>query len=190
MHGEEVSFIVVAAGQQVVPLATSQDHKRRDDGDKGPNTGGMGAYSPAPIVTPRSARSASCARSSIPPCAACAVDGTPYLGFSVRGSHDRARTAHPTCWSSTAGSATPKRSRFSCASKAIWSSLCGAASRGCPAGSRDAMGCARRTRRGDGRRRLSRPLSQRRSDPRARGGSNPSRQSVPCAARARAARRC
>ena len=52
LRGEEVSFIVVAAGEQVVPLATSQDHKRRDDGDHGPNTGGMGAYSPAPIVTP------------------------------------------------------------------------------------------------------------------------------------------
>jgi phosphoribosylamine--glycine ligase len=52
LHGEEVSFIVVAAGEQVVALATSQDHKRRDDADQGPNTGGMGAYSPAPIVTP------------------------------------------------------------------------------------------------------------------------------------------
>ena len=47
-----MSFIVIAADGQVVPLATSQDHKRRDDGDHGPNTGGMGAYSPAPIVTP------------------------------------------------------------------------------------------------------------------------------------------
>ena len=52
LQGEEVSFIVVACDQQVIALATSQDHKRRDDGDKGPNTGGMGAYSPAPIVTP------------------------------------------------------------------------------------------------------------------------------------------
>src|SRR6202035_1858001 len=52
LQGEEVSFIVVAHDQQVMPLATSQDHKRRDDGDSGPNTGGMGAYSPAPIVTP------------------------------------------------------------------------------------------------------------------------------------------
>ena len=52
LRGEEVSFIVLAGGNQVVPLATSQDHKRRDDGDRGPNTGGMGAYSPAPIVTP------------------------------------------------------------------------------------------------------------------------------------------
>jgi len=52
LQGEEVSFIVIAADGQVIPLATSQDHKRRDDGDQGPNTGGMGAYSPAPIVTP------------------------------------------------------------------------------------------------------------------------------------------
>ncbi len=51
LSGEEVSFIVVAHDGQVVPLATSQDHKRRDDADLGPNTGGMGAYSPAPLVT-------------------------------------------------------------------------------------------------------------------------------------------
>jgi phosphoribosylamine--glycine ligase len=51
LTGEEVSFIVLASNQQVIALATSQDHKRRDDGDLGPNTGGMGAYSPAPIVT-------------------------------------------------------------------------------------------------------------------------------------------
>jgi phosphoribosylamine---glycine ligase len=54
--------------RQVLPLATSQDHKRRDDGDRGPNTGGMGAYSPAPIVTPDCTR-ASCAKSSSPRCA-------------------------------------------------------------------------------------------------------------------------
>ena len=48
--GEEASFIVVASGRQFLPMASSQDHKRRDDGDRGPNTGGMGAYSPAPIV--------------------------------------------------------------------------------------------------------------------------------------------
>ena len=50
MQGEEVSFICMVDGLSVVPMATSQDHKRRDNGDKGPNTGGMGAYSPAPIV--------------------------------------------------------------------------------------------------------------------------------------------
>jgi phosphoribosylamine--glycine ligase len=51
LTGEEASFIVMTDGVSVLPLATSQDHKRRDDGDRGPNTGGMGAYSPAPVVT-------------------------------------------------------------------------------------------------------------------------------------------
>ncbi len=51
LQGEEASFIVIADGRQALPMATSQDHKARDDGDKGPNTGGMGAYSPAPLVT-------------------------------------------------------------------------------------------------------------------------------------------
>lgn len=52
LQGEEASFIVMADGKNILPLASSQDHKARDNGDKGPNTGGMGAYSPAPVVTP------------------------------------------------------------------------------------------------------------------------------------------
>jgi phosphoribosylamine---glycine ligase len=52
LHGEEASFIVMVDGKNILPLATSQDHKRLLDNDKGPNTGGMGAYSPAPVVTP------------------------------------------------------------------------------------------------------------------------------------------
>jgi phosphoribosylamine--glycine ligase len=52
LTGEEASFIVMVDGSHILPLATSQDHKARDDGDRGPNTGGMGAYSPAPVVTP------------------------------------------------------------------------------------------------------------------------------------------
>jgi phosphoribosylamine--glycine ligase len=52
LDGEEASFIVVTDGEHVLPMATSQDHKARDEGDVGPNTGGMGAYSPAPVVTP------------------------------------------------------------------------------------------------------------------------------------------
>ena len=52
LEGEEVSFIVMADGRHVLPLATSQDHKRLKEGDQGPNTGGMGAYSPAPMITP------------------------------------------------------------------------------------------------------------------------------------------
>jgi phosphoribosylamine--glycine ligase len=52
MRGEEASFIVMVDGEHILPMASSQDHKPRDNGDKGPNTGGMGAYSPAPVVTP------------------------------------------------------------------------------------------------------------------------------------------
>jgi phosphoribosylamine--glycine ligase len=84
LAGEEVSFIVIAHDQQVLPLATSQDHKRRDDGDQGPNTGGMGAYSPAPIVTP--SLHARILREVIEPTLrGLAADGTPYTGFLYAG---------------------------------------------------------------------------------------------------------
>jgi phosphoribosylamine--glycine ligase len=84
LRGEEVSFIVVASDQAVVPLASSQDHKRRDDGDLGPNTGGMGAYSPAPIVTP--ALHARIMHEVIEPTLrGLRADGNPYLGFLYAG---------------------------------------------------------------------------------------------------------
>jgi len=84
LSGEEVSFIVIANDQSVLPLATSQDHKRRDDGDRGPNTGGMGAYSPAPIVTP--ALHARIMREVIEPTLrGLRADGNPYLGFLYAG---------------------------------------------------------------------------------------------------------
>jgi phosphoribosylamine--glycine ligase len=84
LSGEEVSFIVIASDQAVLPLATSQDHKRRDDGDHGPNTGGMGAYSPAPIVTPL--LHARIMREVIEPTLrGLRADGNPYLGFLYAG---------------------------------------------------------------------------------------------------------
>src|SRR5882757_3301260 len=84
LQGEEVSFIVVATGQQVIALATSQDHKRRDDGDRGPNTGGMGAYSPAPIVTVQLHQRIM--REVIEPTLnGLAADGSSYLGFLYAG---------------------------------------------------------------------------------------------------------
>jgi phosphoribosylamine---glycine ligase len=84
LQGEEVSFIVVAKDLQVVALATSQDHKRRDDGDRGPNTGGMGAYSPAPIVTAQLHQRIM--REVIEPTLkGLAADGNPYLGFLYAG---------------------------------------------------------------------------------------------------------
>jgi phosphoribosylamine--glycine ligase len=84
LSGEEVSFIVIASDQSVLPLATSQDHKRRDDADRGPNTGGMGAYSPAPIVTP--ALHARIMREVIEPTLrGLRADGNPYQGFLYAG---------------------------------------------------------------------------------------------------------
>ncbi len=84
LQGEEVSFIVMADGTHVLPLATSQDHKRLLDGDAGPNTGGMGAYSPAPIVTP--ALHERIMREVIhPTLRGLAADGTPYTGFLYAG---------------------------------------------------------------------------------------------------------
>ena len=84
LEGEEASFIVMADGAHALPLATSQDHKRLKDGDQGPNTGGMGAYSPAPVVTPQ--LHARVMREIIRPAiAGMAKDGTPYVGFLYAG---------------------------------------------------------------------------------------------------------
>jgi phosphoribosylamine--glycine ligase len=84
LEGEEASFIVMADGVHALPLATSQDHKRLLDGDRGPNTGGMGAYSPAPVVTPQI--HARVMREIIQPAiAGMARDGTPYTGFLYAG---------------------------------------------------------------------------------------------------------
>jgi phosphoribosylamine--glycine ligase len=84
LTGEEASFIVMADGANVLPLASSQDHKRLLDGDTGPNTGGMGAYSPAPVVTP--AVHARIMREIIVPAVeGMNADGIPYSGFLYAG---------------------------------------------------------------------------------------------------------
>jgi phosphoribosylamine--glycine ligase len=84
LQGEEASFIVMVDGKNILPLATSQDHKRLLDGDQGPNTGGMGAYSPAPVVTPEI--HARVMREIIKPTVAgMARDGIPYTGFLYAG---------------------------------------------------------------------------------------------------------
>src|SRR5712692_5868183 len=84
LEGEEASFIVLADGEHVLPLATSQDHKRLRDGDQGPNTGGMGAYSPAPVVTPE--LHARVAREIIQPVlAGMTGEGHRYTGFLYAG---------------------------------------------------------------------------------------------------------
>jgi phosphoribosylamine---glycine ligase len=84
LEGEEASFIAIVSGKDILPLATSQDHKRRDDGDRGPNTGGMGAYSPAPVVTDELHERIM--REVMRPTAEGLIsDGTPYIGFLYAG---------------------------------------------------------------------------------------------------------
>jgi phosphoribosylamine--glycine ligase len=84
LEGEEASYIAVCDGKNVLPLATSQDHKRRDDNDLGPNTGGMGAYSPAPVVTPDI--EARILHDIIrPTLAGMASEGAPFIGFLYAG---------------------------------------------------------------------------------------------------------
>ena len=84
LAGEEASFIVMVDGRHVLALASSQDHKRLKDGDAGPNTGGMGAYSPAPVVTPE--LHARLMREVIlPTVQGMAADGIPYTGFLYAG---------------------------------------------------------------------------------------------------------
>jgi len=100
LEGEEASFIVLCDGRHVLPLATSQDHKRLHDGDLGPNTGGMGAYSPAPVVTPNV--HAQVMHEIIQPTlAGMARDGVPFTGFLYAGlmidAHGQARTVEFNC---------------------------------------------------------------------------------------------
>ena len=82
--GEEASFIVMVDGEHILPMATSQDHKARDDGDTGPNTGGMGAYSPAPVVTPEIEQRIM-EQVIKPTVIGLANEGMPYTGFLYAG---------------------------------------------------------------------------------------------------------
>jgi phosphoribosylamine--glycine ligase len=84
LEGEEASFIVIVDGSNVLPLATSQDHKRLLDDDQGPNTGGMGAYSPAPIVTPQ-VHARVMREIILPTVQGMAKEGEPYTGFLYAG---------------------------------------------------------------------------------------------------------
>ena len=84
LEGEEASFMVMCDGRNVVTLATSQDHKRLADGDQGPNTGGMGAYSPAPVVTPQ-VHARAMREIILPTLKGMEKDGIPYTGFLYAG---------------------------------------------------------------------------------------------------------
>jgi phosphoribosylamine--glycine ligase len=100
LEGEEASFMVVCDGRGVLPLATSQDHKRIGDGDTGPNTGGMGAYSPAPVVTPN-VHARVMHEIVLPTIAGMAADGIPFSGFLYVGlmidAHGEPKTVEFNC---------------------------------------------------------------------------------------------
>jgi len=100
LEGEEASFIVLCDGKNVISLATSQDHKRLLDDDQGPNTGGMGAYSPAPVVTPN-VHAKVMHEIILPTIAGMAKDGITYTGFLYAGlmidAHGQARTVEFNC---------------------------------------------------------------------------------------------
>jgi phosphoribosylamine---glycine ligase len=100
LAGEEASFMVLCDGRSVLPLATSQDHKRLGDGDRGPNTGGMGAYSPAPVVTPN-VHARVMHEIVMPTIAGMAAEGRPFSGFLYAGLMIDAR-------------GTPKTVEFNC----------------------------------------------------------------------------
>jgi phosphoribosylamine---glycine ligase len=84
LTGEEASFICMVDGEHILPMASSQDHKARDDGDRGPNTGGMGAYSPAPVVTPE-IHERIMREVMDPTVRGMAAEETPYTGFLYAG---------------------------------------------------------------------------------------------------------
>ena len=84
LDGEEASYIVMSDGQHALPMASSQDHKRRDEGDLGPNTGGMGAYSPAPVVTPE-VEQRILKEVIEPTLRGMAAEGAPFIGFLYAG---------------------------------------------------------------------------------------------------------
>ena len=100
LDGEEASFMVMCHGDQVLPLATSQDHKRLLDHDQGPNTGGMGAYSPAPVVTPE-IHSRVMREIILPTIAGMKKDGILYTGFLYAGlmidAHGKSKTLEFNC---------------------------------------------------------------------------------------------
>ena len=173
---------------QVLPLATSQDHKRRDDGDRGPNTGGMGAYSPAPIVT-RDLHARIMREVIEPTLRGLRLDGTPYTGFLYAGLMI-AEDGTPNVLEFNCRFGDPETQPILMRLQSDLVDLCERGARSCSRPGRAKLGSARRARRGDGGRRLPGELPQRRSDqrPRRRGGS--ARQSFSCRNPRRRAPRC
>ena len=160
LQGEEASFIVMADGEQVLPLATSQDHKRLQDGDAGPNTGGMGAYSPAPVVT--SAIHARVMREIIAPTIrGLAHDGMPYTGFLYAGLMI-GPDGTPTVLEFNCRFGDPETQPILARLRSDLTVAVRGGARRQTRSCRGAVGSARRVGRGARRRRLSRRRAQRR----------------------------
>ncbi len=172
MAGEEASFIVVSDGQRVLPLATSQDHKRIGDGDTGPNTGGMGAYSPAPVVTPN-VHARVMHEIVLPTIAGMAADGHPFSGFLYAGLMIDAQ-GNPRVVEFNARLGDPEAQVLLMRLKTdLFDVLMAATASGDAPNARQrraAVGPPRRARRGDGRARLPGPRAQRRRDRRPAAG--------------------
>ena len=178
LYGEEASFIALVGGGHILPMASSQDHKARDDGDLGPNTGGMGAYSPAPVLTPEI--HARVMREVMEPTVAgLAAEGMDYLGFLYAGLM-------------IAPDGTPKVLEYNCRFgdpetqpilMRLQSDLVALALAACQRRLRPRggpLGPASRPGRGHGRRRLPGRLRQGRGHPGARHPRAGRLQGIPC----------
>jgi phosphoribosylamine--glycine ligase len=177
LDGEEASYIVMSDGAHVLPLATSQDHKRRDEGDLGPNTGGMGAYSPAPVVTPAVERRI-LEEIVYPTIAGMAAEGAPFTGFLYVGLMID-RDGAPKVIEFNARLGDPETQPILLRLKSDLVDLAEAALDGTPGREHGAMGSASGARCGGRCRRLSRQGAQRRRDRRARRAGRRRRQGVP-----------
>jgi phosphoribosylamine--glycine ligase len=134
LQGEEASFIVLCDGKNVTALATSQDHKRLLDGDEGPNTGGMGAYSPAPVVTP-DVHARAMREIILPTIKGMEKDGIAVHRLPVRRPDDRQSRASRRRWNSTAAWATPETQPIMMRLKSDLFEVMMAATSGCTASS-------------------------------------------------------
>ncbi len=164
LEGEEASFIVMCDGKNVLPLATSQDHKRLLDGDAGPNTGGMGAYSPAPVVTPN-VHARVMHEIILPTVAGMARDGMPFTGFLYAGLMIDAQ-GQPRTVEFNARLGDPETQPILMRLKSDLLERAAARHRRHARPGRPAMGPPRRAGRGGGRRRLP-------DEPRARAMPSP-----------------
>ena len=178
LRGEEASFIAMVDGEHCLPLATSQDHKARDDGDSGPNTGGMGAYSPAPVVTPEMHEQVM-QQVMLPTIRGMAAEGNAFTGFLYAGLMIGADGV-PKVLEFNVRFGDPETQPVMCRLRSDLVALCLAALEGRLDDGRGGMGPACRARRGDGGGRLPGQLPQGRCHQGFAGSRRYAMQGVSC----------